>query len=165
VHARAVTTWDDFAADASDLAAAVRARFEATGLGFLATLRRDGSPRISGIEPFIWDGEVWLGMMPGSRKAVDCLRDPRIAVHAASVDKEVKEGDAKVAGRAIPVDDPDRLAEMTAAFAEATGYKPDGPFPLFTLDLTEVVHTRPDGDHLLIESWTPDRGYRRVERK
>lgn len=159
--------WADVTAAEPDLARAVEARFEATGLGFLATLRADGSPRISGIEPFFWDGEVWLGMMPGSLKAADVVRDPRVAVHAASVDKEVKEGDAKLAGRCVRVESAERFEAMKAAFLEKTGYDPGafGDFPLFTLDVGEVVFTRPGEGVLVIESWVPGRGYRRVDRK
>jgi hypothetical protein len=57
-------------------------RFEATGLGLLATLRADGSPRVSGLEPLFALGELWFGMMPESRKALDLLRDPRFAIPA-----------------------------------------------------------------------------------
>ena len=162
----AMTPWSAFAADAPELAERVATRFEATGLGFLATVRRDGSPRISGIEPFIWDGEVWLGMMPGSLKALDVERDPRVALHAATIDKEVKEGDAKLAGRCVAVTDPERHKAMTAAFLEKTGYDPGafGDFPLYTLDVTEAVFTRPGENVLVVESWAPGRGYRRIER-
>src|ERR687886_1463709 len=97
--------WKEVAAAAPELAALVRKRFEATGLGLLATLRRDGAPRISGIEPLFTDDELWLGMMPGSRKAADLLRDPRFAFHSATVDKQVTHGDAKLSGRAIAVQD------------------------------------------------------------
>ena len=161
------TTWSDLAAAAPDLAAAVQARFEATGLGFLATLRADGSPRISGLEPFFWDGEVWLGMMPDSLKWKDVVRDPRVALHAATVDKEVKEGDAKVAGRCVPVTDTERHAAFTAAFLERTGYDPGafGEFPLFTLDVAEAVFTKPADGALAIEWWTPAGGLQRIDRK
>ena len=159
------TTWGTFADAAPELAAAVRARFEATGLGLMATLRKDGSPRISGIEPFIWDGEVWLGMMPGSRKAADVERDPRLALHAATVDKEVKEGDARLSGRAVPVTEPERFAAVAAAFKEATGYGPEGTYPLFTLDVREAVLVRTGENMLVIETWTPGGGYRRIERR
>ncbi len=97
-----MTTWDEIAADAPALAAKVRARFEATGLAFIATLRKDGSPRISGIEPLFAAGELWLGMMDDSLKAHDLLRDPRLALHSASEDKQVANGDAKLTGRAVP---------------------------------------------------------------
>ena len=101
-----MTSWNDFARTAPELAALnVQTRFEATGLGMLATLRKDGSPRISGIEPSFFEGELWLGMMDGSLKARDLQRDPRIALHNATVDKEVKEGDVKVSGLAVEVTD------------------------------------------------------------
>src|SRR4051812_49049254 len=86
---RVMATWTDIEADAPELAATVRARFEAHGMGLLATLRRDGSPRISGIEPLFALGELWMGMMPGSRKAADVVRDPRFALHSATTDKDV----------------------------------------------------------------------------
>ena len=167
VQTTKTTTWGDVGGAAPDLARAVEARFEATGLGFLATLRADGSPRLSGIEPFFWDGELWLGMMPGSLKAADAVRDPRVALHAATVDKEVKDGDAKVAGRLVPVTSTERHAAMSAAFLERTGYDPGsfGDFPLFTLDVTEAVFTRPADGALVIEWWTPEGGVRRVDRK
>ena len=66
----------------------------------LATLRRDGSPRISGIEVTFADGQLWLGMMPDSRKALDLQRDPRFALHSAPLDADLKDGDAKISGRA-----------------------------------------------------------------
>lgn len=166
VQTTTTTTWGDFATAAPDLARAVQERFEATGLGFLASLRTDGSPRLSGIEPFIWDGDLWLGMMPGSLKALDVARDPRVALHAATVDKEVKEGDAKVAGRCVPVTSPERHAAMAEAFHERTGYDPAafGEFPLFTLDVTEAVFTKPADGALSIEWWTPAGGLRRIAR-
>lgn len=82
-----MTSWSDVTAAAPELARLVQTRFEATGLGFLATVRADGSPRVSGIEPTFENGEVLLGMMEGSHKAVDVLRDPRVSLHAASVDR------------------------------------------------------------------------------
>ena len=161
-----MTTWNDAAAAAPDLAARVRARFEATGLAFLATLRSDGAPRISGIEPSFWNGELWLGMMPDSRKALDVRRDPRLAVHAASVDKEVKEGDARISGRAIEVHDDRVKLGMGAAFAEETGFDPNehGPFHLFKVDIEELYLLNAGGDHLLLDWWTPTGGLRHVDR-
>src|SRR5438046_1873805 len=97
--------WSEVEKAAPELAAKVRERFDAHGLGLLATIRRDGSPRISGLEPLFSLGDLWLGMMPGSLKAADLLRDPRFALHSATTDKQVTEGDAKVAGRALPVED------------------------------------------------------------
>ena len=90
----------------AELAARGLARFDATGLSLIGTLRRDGSPRISAVEPFIFDGELALGMMWRSMKALDLLRDPRCVVHSTISDKDGTEGEFKVYGRAVAVDDP-----------------------------------------------------------
>jgi hypothetical protein len=159
------TTWSDFEEQAPELAGLVRSRFEATGLGFLATLRADGSPRISGIEPLVGPHDVWLGMMPRSLKALDLRRDPRCSLHAASIDKAVTDGDARISGRAIEHLSEEALAAGRQAFAEATGQAPpSGPMHVFSVDITEVMFLQPAHDHLVIRSWTPTRGERRVER-
>lgn len=73
--------WNDVERAAPDLAATALAHFTATTNAVLATLRRDGSPRVSGIDPAFHDGELWLGSMPESRKVADLDRDPRLALH------------------------------------------------------------------------------------
>jgi hypothetical protein len=148
-----VAGWDGFHAVAPEVADAVRARFEAHGLALMATLRRDGSPRISAIEVFFGGGELWLGMMGGSLKARDLQRDGRIALHSATVDKQVSGGDAKVAGRAIEVTDPSGLAVFTATVNKAMGNDPPEPFHAFRLDVQEASFLRPAGDHLDIDVW------------
>lgn len=165
-----MTNWHDLLQTAPDLAAAVERRFRSTGLGYLATLRRDGSPRLSGVEPLFAHGELWLGMMPGSRKADDLRRDPRCCLHAANIDKSVADGDARISGRAVEVHDEAAFARFVTAFAAEAGKPedeaiPPGPFALFTVDVDELVHLRPGGDHLVIESWHPSRSYVRVERR
>lgn len=122
----------------------------------LATLRADGAPRISGIECEFADGELTFGSMPDARKGADLRRDPRFALHSASVAPPEGEeagwvGDAKVAGRAVH-----------------TGPL-DGPVSgdLFRADITEVVITglNETATALRIETWTPERGLRRIERE
>ncbi|MEA2686255.1 MAG: hypothetical protein QOE93_1450 [Actinomycetota bacterium] len=160
-----MATWSDVEAAAPELAATVKARFEAFGLGLLATVRKDGSPRISGVEPLFALGELWLGMMPGSRKALDLGRDPRFALHNATTDKNVTDGDAKIGGSVVAVQDEAEFARFLEAFAAATGYPPPpGSFPLFKADVWEVSTVKPAGDHLDIESWREGRGVRKVER-
>src|SRR5438105_6347285 len=110
-------SWSEVVSAAPELAATVQARFDAYGLALLATLRRDGSPRISGIEPLFALGELWLGMMQDSRKAADLLRDPRFALHSATTDKQVTAGDAKISGRAVIVDEDATIAGFREAFA------------------------------------------------
>jgi hypothetical protein len=156
-----MTSWADVKTAAPDLAARVQDRFEATGLGFVATLRRDGAPRISGIEPWFGLGHVWLGMMPKSLKARDLQRDGRFALHAATADKEVSQGDAKIAGHAVEVPDPEQRKAFERGFAESTDVdvSETGDYHLFRLDITEVVHmsVAPERDAMLIERWSPGR--------
>jgi nitroimidazol reductase NimA-like FMN-containing flavoprotein (pyridoxamine 5'-phosphate oxidase superfamily) len=159
-----MATWREVTAAAPDLAAEVRNRFDATGMGLLATLRKDGSPRISGIEPFFTDDELWLGSMPGARKEADLRRDPRLALHSASADKEVQDGDAKVTGRAVPVEDDERFARFVEAFRAHNGYAPEGRFPLFTVDLDSLSFLKPAGDHLDIRWWSGDGGVQQLDR-
>jgi hypothetical protein len=129
-------------------------------------LRRDGSPRISGIEPLFALDELWLGMMPDSRKAADLLRDGRFALHSATADKQVTAGDAKLAGTAVPVVEDADQRRYAAAFEAATGYGPGaGPFTLFRADVREVSMLRVVGDHLEITLWRPDAGLTVVERR
>lgn len=158
-------SWSAVVAAAPELATAVRSRFAATGLGFLATLRTDGFPRVSGVEPLFTDDDVWLGMMDHSRKGADLRRDPRMCLHNASVDKNVAEGDAKVTGRAVLVADDAQVARFRRAFEATTGHDvPPGPLDLFRVDVTSLSFLRPDGDHLVIEWWSEQGGLRRVER-
>ena len=163
-----MSSWDDVMAAAPDLAKRVQQRFEATGLGLVATLHRDGAPRISGVEPWFGHGHVWLGMMPGSRKARDLQRDGRFALHAATADKEVSAGDAKIAGHAVEVTDPQQRAAFERGFAETTDLDVSqlGDYHLFRLDVTEVVHLSlaPERDAMLIERWAPGQPVTTVRR-
>ena len=155
--------WDAFEHEVPELARAVRARFDAHLHKLLATLRRDGSPRVSGTEVTFRDGELWLGMMPNSRKAMDLRRNPRLALHSGSLEVDMAEGDAKISGRAEEITDAQELERFRSAAAEI----PPGPFHLFRVDLSEVVLTRVGDppDHLVIESWREGRGVRRTERR
>jgi hypothetical protein len=159
-----MANWSEVEAAAPELAARARATLDAHKHKVLATLRRDGSPRLSGIEATIVDGELWLGMMPGSRKALDLRRDPRLALHSASVDPPSDDpsawpGDAKLAGRAVEVDDPALLERLGAG-------EGGGGAHLFRVDVTEVVHTRvgEPAYHLVIEVWDEGAGLRRLKR-
>jgi hypothetical protein len=153
-----VATWRDVMGAAPELAGTVEARFRAHRHHTLATVRRDGSPRISGTEVMFSQGAVWLGSMGGSRKAQDLRRDPRYALHSHSEDVDDDApgrwpGDAKLAGRAVEEADP---AVRSAVLGDDGGPGSE----LFRLDVDEVVTTvvAPAGDHLVITLWTPDRG-------
>jgi Pyridoxamine 5'-phosphate oxidase len=163
-----VATWYEVTKAAPELAAAVQQRFDANIHKTLATLRADGSPRISGMEASFRDGEVWLGMMPDSRKAQDLQRDPRFALHSATVDPKMAGGDAKLAGRAIEITDQGTIDWFAGQEGEEKGEAPPEPFHLFRVDVEEIVLTTLGGDppdHLVIETWRDRRGVSRVERR
>jgi hypothetical protein len=151
-------SWSDFEAAAPELAARVRHRLDAHTHKTLATVRADGSPRISGTETQISDGEIWIGSMWQARKAHDLQRDPRFAIHSGSDDPPDWGGDAKLAGVAVEIVDPD---EVRARNGEAVGRS-----HLFRLDLREVstVGLNDDRSGLVIEVWTPERGVREIRR-
>jgi len=155
-----MSTWAEFEAEAPELAARVRARFEAHKHLLIATLRRDGAPRLSGIEATIGVGELWLGMMPGSLKAHDLLRDPRFALHSAPLDLALADGDAKVGGRALEVTDPAALA----AYWGTLGQEPM-PALVFRADLLDAAVTTVEGEELVIDAWRAGEPPRRTRRK
>jgi hypothetical protein len=159
-----VPTWGEVRAAAPELAAAVQACFDAHVHKVIATLRRDGSPRVSGTEATFWDDDLWLGMMPDSVKALDLLRDPRFALHSATADPEMAGGDAKLSGRAIAIVDDATLAAFSSRFEEERGQEPPEPFHLFRADVTEIVRTTVENDLLVVESWRDGDGVKRVER-
>jgi hypothetical protein len=153
-------SWSDFQAAAPNLAAEVRRRLDAHAHKTLATLRRDGSPRISGTEATFADGELWIGSMWRARKALDLRRDPRFALHSGSDEPSQWTGDAKLAGVAEEVTDPARVRELNGEAAER------GPSHLFRLDLREVSTVALDDARtaLVITVWTPERGVRTIRR-
>jgi len=143
-----------------EFAGRVQTLFDAGRHKTIATLRSDGSPRISGIECEFADGELRFGSMTGAPKGADLKRDPRFAVHGPTFrPEEGKEnnwpGEAKIAGRAVPA------GPVTT---DEAGEQSDGE--TFIADITEVVITglNAEATRLVVESWTPERGLRRVER-
>ena len=152
----AMAAWKDLEQAQPEFAARVRRLFDAGRHKTIATLRSDGSPRISGIECDFADGELRFGSMGGARKGADLRRDPRFALHGPTLHPEQgKEaewpGEAKIAGRAV--------------ISGPVGEEHDGD--LFLADISEVVITRlnPEATLLVIESWTPQRGLNVVERE
>ncbi len=154
------TNWAGFVSAEPALAATVEARFGAYTHHVLATLRRDGSPRTTGLEVRFLDGELWLGMMPGSVKALDLRRDPRFALQANPGDGTgMGGGDVRIGGRAVEVED----AATRARYVKEV--EPPEPFHLFRTELTEVVRTCVEDDtYLVVEIWQPGGPVRKVKR-
>jgi hypothetical protein len=152
-----VTAWRDVEQAEPEFAQRVRALFDAHRHKTIATLRADGSPRISGIEAAFEDGELVFGSMAKARKGADLRRDPRFALHSATVDpvdgsEALWPGEAKISGRAI-------------AARPTTTEAADGD--RFRADIAEVVHTHLDelATLLIVEWWMPAHGLRRIERE
>ncbi|WP_406197963.1 pyridoxamine 5'-phosphate oxidase family protein [Kitasatospora sp. NBC_01560] len=155
-----MATWQDFESEAPDLAPAVRARFEANKHHVLATLRKDGSPRVSGIEVDFIGADLTFGSMSGAMKARDLQRDGRFALHAHPGGETMEGGDSKISGRAVEITDEAELAAWVADLPAP----PPGPFHAFRLELEQVVHTSVGDDHLWITSWRPGEPVQRVQR-
>ena len=137
-----MASWGAVEREAPELAALARSCFDAFTHKTLATLRRDGSPRISGTEVEFSDGEAWIGSMWRGVKALDLQRDPSFAIHSGSHDPPGWRGDAKFAGT---------VDEVTAPGADSHRFR---------LDIAELVVVRlgEPADHLVIEAWHEGRG-------
>ena len=151
-----MTAWRDVERAEPEFARRVRALFDAHRHKTIATLRADGSPRISGIEAAFEDGELIFGSMPNARKGADLHRDPRFALHSATVDPvEGSEaqwpGEAKISGQAVA----------------AAPIRPESDGDRFHADIGVVVHTHlnEEATLLVVEWWTPTNGLRRIERE
>lgn len=149
-----MASWQDFVDSTPEFAERVEALFTAWKHHTMATLRRDGSPRISGTEVDFDGGQLCLGMMAGTRRAEDIRRDPRVAIHSQGVDPPegnptTWSGEAKLSGHAVEL----------AAGAEQTSDR-------FRIDIADVVltHVGTPANHLVIERWSPDGGLVRRER-
>jgi hypothetical protein len=152
--------WAAFAEAEPDLAGTVEERFGSFTHHVLATLRKDGSPRTTGLEVRFLNGELWLGMMPGSLKALDLRRDPRFALQAnPGPDTGMGGGDVRISGRAVEVED-DRTKGAYVKEVE-----PPEPFHLFRTELTEVVRTCVEDDaYLVVQVWRPGERVRTLRR-
>ena len=151
-----MTAWREVEQAEEEFAHRVRALFDAHRHKTIATLRADGAPRISGIESAFEDGQLVFGSMANARKGADLRRDPRFALHSATVDpvdgsEALWPGEAKISGRAV-----------------AVGPITEGPAgDRFRAEIAEVVHTHlnEQATMLVVEWWTPTHGLRRIERE
>jgi hypothetical protein len=159
-----VASWAEIESVAPDLARLARRLLEAHVHKTLATLRADGSPRISGIEAKFIEADLWFGSMPGSRKGADLARDPRFALHSGSIDPPGWQGDAKLSGLAEEIVDPGHKEKIFQAMG-ADAVAVDSL--LYRADVREVSVTRltEAGDELTIDFWNEAAGVRSITRK
>jgi hypothetical protein len=137
--------WSELTASQPRLADVGRQRLVDPGVVLVVTIRRDGTPRLSPVEPYLMDGDLWLSMMWRSTKARDLARDPRILVHSVITNRDGGEGEYKVRGRALPSDDVAVQRRYAEAVARDLGWRPEpGRFHLYAVDVDEITFIRYD---------------------
>jgi hypothetical protein len=153
--------WDEFAEQCPELAKLGEERLRSRELCLVGTLRRNGYPRISPVEPEFVDGELMLGMMWRSPKALDLMRDPRCVVHSVVSDREGTEGDFKLYGRAVDVQEPDRRTRYRETVKARLDWAPDEPnYHLFAIDVESAGFVIFGGERYGL-AWDPRSGLRR----
>ncbi|HLI00395.1 MAG TPA: hypothetical protein VKV06_06380 [Acidimicrobiales bacterium] len=137
--------WDQLVEQQPRLAEVGEARLVTPGVVLVGTIRVDGTPRISPVEPLVWEGDLWLSMLLGSHKATDLQRDPRLLVHSIVTSREGTAGEFKLRGRAVEVTS-DAVQRGYAAQVNARlGWDPvPGRFHLFRVDMDDVTFVRYD---------------------
>ena len=154
-----MVTWNEFTEAAPRIATIFQRRHKATGnLCMLATLRADGSPRISPIEPRMFEGQLWIGGMPNTTKFADLARDPRFCLHTATVDTHVGDGDAKLWGTVHHVDDEDQQNRYAQNLFEESGFDIRGQRfdHFYAADISSASSVELiDGKYLEVTIWKP----------
>ncbi len=147
--------WSQFKQSALDLASLAEERFQRHGFVLIGTLRRNGWPRISPVEPLIVDGVLYLGMSWRSRKALDLLRDPRITVQTIVSNKDGTEGEVKMYGRAEDVQSPETRRTFLEAVRREMGYdlSEGEELHLFAVDVQSAAYVVIEGGEQRVKVW------------
>jgi hypothetical protein len=154
--------WSELERCQPRLAEVGRQRLLGPGVVLVATIRRDGTPRLSPVEPLIMDGVLWLSMLWRSQKAMDLMRDPRVLVHGVVTSRDGGEGEFKVRGHARNEQDEGVQRRYAETVTRELGWKPEpGHFHLFAIDIDHLSYLRYDdasGDQCVTQ-WPPGREY------
>jgi hypothetical protein len=141
----ATMRWSEVAERQPRLTDAGRRRLVNPGVVLVVTIRRDGTPRLSPVEPFLLDGDLWLSMMPASTKARDLERDPRVLVHSVITSRDGGEGEYKIRGTVRAENNPDVHHRYAAAVSQSLGWHPTpGQFRLFAVQINDITLVRYD---------------------
>ena len=155
-----------------DLANRVRAILSSTTNAVLGTIRRDGSPRLSGADPYFHDGHLRIWSMPHARKGQDMRRDPRVMVHSIPWDSrklrvgaaDVGQADAKVSGTAVLTSDAGELSAFRDWLRSERGIEPPPDWDLFTIDLDTLTVVSVDNGQLVVDRWSTTDGRQTMRR-
>jgi hypothetical protein len=157
--------WAEFASAEGELATIARERLEAQHLCLVGTIRRDGWPRISPVEPYVVGPDLLLGMMGDSKKAIDLRHDPRLVIHSIVTRWEGDEGDVKLYGFAQEVVDVTNLLAFRHAVEVAHRWAlsdaPYHPYHVFAIDIERAAHVQFNADRYVVLVWDQVAGKRR----
>jgi hypothetical protein len=154
--------WRDLELGAPEIARLGEARLTATHVAMLGTLRRDGSPRITPIEPYFAAGRLLVGVMAWSAKAADLRRDPRYVLHSTVTGPDSGDGELKLHGCAVTAD--------PAVCGEAAGAwwsnQPAGTAIVLGLRIGQALFVEWDLAHgvMTVHRWSPRDGYSQTPR-
>jgi len=154
--------WQDLEAGAPEIARLGLARLSAARVALLGTLRRDRSPRISPVEPYVASGELLIGVMASSAKAADLRRDQKYVLHSAVTGPDAGEGELKLSGTASTAG-----PDLRGAAADAwwLAWPPDKAI-VFGLRIAHAAFVDWDLERglLTVHQWSPFTGYRHARR-
>jgi hypothetical protein len=147
--------WSAFEIAAPELAGEARLRFERDDVLLLGSIRADGSPRITPVEPYLVVGHLLLGLEWPTQKARDLVRDPRCTVHSARIDAESTDGEVKLYGRAIETDDP---AIVHGPYEAWWHKRQPGGYKVFWLDVRSAAFLWWNPERLRVLTMSADGG-------
>jgi hypothetical protein len=154
--AAGMSDWRDVELGAPEVARLGAVRLSAAGVAMLGTLREDGSPRISPIEPYIVDGRLLVGAMRWSAKAADLRRDPRYVLHSIVTGPDSGDGELKLHGIAAEADSGVREAAVEAWWSA----QPDKAI-VYVLRIAQALFVAWDIERglMAVHRWSPPHGY------
>ena len=154
--------WRDLETAAPEIADLGRKRLEQARVALLATLRKDGSPRISPVEPYLTQGHLLFGAMSWSLKTRDLLRDPRCVLHSAISGPDSGEGELKLYGRATEADDQTRDSCQEGWWLS----RPRDAATVFAVNIEQATFISWDTEHgqMTVRRWSPQRGLTETRR-
>ncbi|NNH68697.1 pyridoxamine 5'-phosphate oxidase family protein [Nocardia uniformis] len=163
-----MTYWKEFDTAAPRISTIFRRRHAAAGnLCMLATLRSDGFPRISPMEPRFFEDRLWLVGMPNTTKFADLARDPRLCLHTATVDTQVSDGDAKLWGTVHDVQDEGLQQRFAENLYEETGFDLRGKKfePFYALEITGASAVEVGEGDMVVLIWKPGQPEHEVHKR
>jgi hypothetical protein len=137
--------WHEFERVQPRLAEVGRVKLGDPGVVLVATIRRDGTPRLSPVEPLFWRDDLWLSMGWRTQKVADLKRDHRLLVHSVVTGREGDAGEFKIRGVALADDEASDQSAYAEVVEQELGWRPEpGRFHLYRVDLDDVTFIRWD---------------------